>query len=89
MPWNAKTNPVLTHPSVLEAAALAGATPAQAVLRWVLSRGPHMVVVPRTRQRGNMEENLQALAVDGTKLKALDRLDGTDPLRHLLAEREL
>ena len=40
-----------------------GCTPAQLALAWVLSRGAHVVPIPGTRRRRNLEENLGALEV--------------------------
>ena len=37
---------------VSEIAAAHGATPAQVRLAWVLSRGPHVLVIPGTEHRG-------------------------------------
>jgi aryl-alcohol dehydrogenase-like predicted oxidoreductase len=40
-----------------------GCTPAQLALAWVLAQGEHIVPIPGTRRRGNLEENLGALEV--------------------------
>jgi aryl-alcohol dehydrogenase-like predicted oxidoreductase len=40
-----------------------GCTPAQVALAWVLAQGEHLVPIPGTRRRDNLDENLGALAV--------------------------
>ncbi len=45
---------------VSEIAAAHGATPAQVRLAWVLSRGPHVLVIPGTSTEAHLVENLAA-----------------------------
>jgi aryl-alcohol dehydrogenase-like predicted oxidoreductase len=40
-----------------------GCTPAQLALAWVLAQGEHIVPIPGTRRRRNLDENLGALEV--------------------------
>jgi len=47
-----------------------GCTPGQLALAWVLAQGEHVVPIPGTRRRANLDENLGALAVE---LTAQDR----------------
>jgi aryl-alcohol dehydrogenase-like predicted oxidoreductase len=47
-----------------------GCTPGQLALAWVLAQGEHIVPIPGTRRKTNLDENLGALAV---KLSAPDR----------------
>ncbi len=49
---------------VRELAAAKGCTPAQLALAWVLRRGEHIVPIPGTRRRRNLDDNLGALAVE-------------------------
>ena len=59
---------------VRELAQQQGCTPAQLALAWVLSRWQHIVPIPGTRRKGNLDENLGALAVrlGAAELAALD-----------------
>lgn len=61
-------------PPLSEMAAAAGCTEAQLSLAWVLSRAPHVVVIPGTTQLSHLEENC---AADGVRLDpaTLSRLD--------------
>jgi len=47
-----------------------GCTPGQLALAWVLAQGEHVVPIPGTRRKANLDENLGALAVE---LTAQDR----------------
>jgi aryl-alcohol dehydrogenase-like predicted oxidoreductase len=40
-----------------------GCTPAQLALAWVLARGEHVVPIPGTKRRSNLEENVRSLDV--------------------------
>jgi aryl-alcohol dehydrogenase-like predicted oxidoreductase len=40
-----------------------GCTPAQLALAWVLAQGPHIVPIPGTKRRANLEENLGAASI--------------------------
>ena len=59
---------------VSEIARAKGCTPAQLALAWVLAQGPHVVPIPGTKRRSNLEENVAAAAVHLTSddLKAID-----------------
>ena len=48
---------------VRELAQQRGCTPAQLALAWVLSRWQHIVPIPGTRRKANLDENLGALTV--------------------------
>jgi len=52
------------------------ATPGQIALAWLLSRGPHVVVIPGTTSIEHLEENVGAGAIELTKddVAALDRM---------------
>ena len=58
---------------VSEIAAAHGATPAQVRLAWVLSRGPHVLVIPGTSSEAHLVENLAAgdLELSPAELTAL------------------
>ena len=57
-------------------AAETGCTPAQLSLRWVLSRGDHVVAIPGTTSLDHLEENFGALRIDVSPaiLAAVDSL---------------
>jgi aryl-alcohol dehydrogenase-like predicted oxidoreductase len=76
-PENFERNIKLLAP-VLELATQYGATPAQAALAWVLSRGAEIVPIPGTSRTARLEENLSALGKAIPK-DALDRLSETVP----------
>ena len=59
---------------VRELAQQQGCTPAQLALAWVLSRWQHIVPIPGTRRKANLDENLGALTVrlGAAELAALD-----------------
>jgi aryl-alcohol dehydrogenase-like predicted oxidoreductase len=59
---------------VRELAQQKGCTPAQLALAWVMAQWPHIVPIPGTRRKANLEENLGALAVtlDAAELAAID-----------------
>ena len=59
---------------VRELAQQKGCTPAQLALAWVMAQWPHIVPIPGTRRKANLEENLGALAVTlgATELAAID-----------------
>ncbi|WP_239090624.1 oxidoreductase [Asanoa iriomotensis] len=64
---------LLTHPPVTAVAARLGATPIQVALAWLLDLAPNILLIPGTRTRGHLAENLGAADV---------RLD--DPARVVL-----
>jgi aryl-alcohol dehydrogenase-like predicted oxidoreductase len=59
---------------VRELAQQRGCTPAQLALAWVLSRWEHIVPIPGTRRKANLDENLGALTVTlgAAELGAID-----------------
>jgi aryl-alcohol dehydrogenase-like predicted oxidoreductase len=59
---------------VRELAQQQGRTPAQLALGWVLSQWQHVVPIPGTRRKANLDENLGALAVtlSAAELAAID-----------------
>jgi aryl-alcohol dehydrogenase-like predicted oxidoreductase len=59
---------------VRELAQQKGCTPAQLALAWVMAQWPHIVPIPGTRRKANLEENLGAMAVtlDAAELAAID-----------------
>jgi aryl-alcohol dehydrogenase-like predicted oxidoreductase len=60
---------------VAEVARSKGCSPAQLALAWVLSRGPHVVPIPGTKRRSNLEENVGAAQIYLTSedLATIDR----------------
>ncbi len=67
-PENFRRNLQLVE-SVEEIASAKGCTPAQLALAWVLAQGEHIVPIPGTKRRPNLEENVGAV---GVKLSAQD-----------------
>jgi aryl-alcohol dehydrogenase-like predicted oxidoreductase len=59
---------------VRELAQQKGCIPAQLALAWVMAQWPHIVPIPGTRRKANLEENLGALAVNlsAAELAAID-----------------
>jgi diketogulonate reductase-like aldo/keto reductase len=51
---------LLSDPVVAAVAARLGATPAQAVLAWLLDLAPNILLIPGTRTRAHLTENLGA-----------------------------
>jgi aryl-alcohol dehydrogenase-like predicted oxidoreductase len=66
---------LLILPPLSEMAAAAGCTEAQLSLAWVLSRAPHVVVIPGTTQLPHLEENCAAggVRLDPATLSRLDQ----------------
>jgi aryl-alcohol dehydrogenase-like predicted oxidoreductase len=54
---------LLSDPVVAAVGARFGATPAQAVLAWLLDLAPNILLIPGTRTRAHLTENLSAAAV--------------------------
>lgn len=46
-----------------DVAAKLGATPMQVALAWLLHRGPHVLLIPGTKSRGHLRENLAAAEI--------------------------
>ena len=65
----------LAHPTVQRIARSAGAAPAQVALAWLLGLGPHILLIPGTRSRQHLEENLGAA---GVSLSDFDREELTN-----------
>jgi aryl-alcohol dehydrogenase-like predicted oxidoreductase len=61
---------------LVDLSAQAGCTPAQLALAWLLSRGPHVIPLPGTRNPEHLRENLGAagVEVEDTILRALGDL---------------
>ena len=57
-----------------EVARAKGTTPAQLALAWLLARDPHVVPIPGTKRRGNLEENVRAvdLHLSADDVRAID-----------------
>jgi len=54
---------VLTSPVLGHLGARFGATPAQVALAWLLDLSPHILLIPGTRTRGHLVENIGSAAV--------------------------
>jgi pyridoxine 4-dehydrogenase len=54
----------LRNPVLVSAAARLGATPAQIALAWLLHRAPNVLLIPGTRTRAHLSENLGTAAVE-------------------------
>ncbi|MGN3974984.1 aldo/keto reductase [Tsuneonella sp. SYSU-LHT278] len=59
--WKANRALILRFEALAQAA---GVAPAQLALAWVLSRGPHVHVIPGTTSIAHLEENFATLALD-------------------------
>jgi aryl-alcohol dehydrogenase-like predicted oxidoreductase len=72
-PGNFERNLALVD-RVTEVATAKGCTPAQLALAWVLAQGPHVVPIPGTKRRPNLEENVAAAQVhlSAEDLRAID-----------------
>ena len=60
----AERDRILRHPRVVAIAARHGATPAQVALAWLLGLAPHVLLIPGTRTRAHLAENLGAGSVE-------------------------
>ncbi|GAA1953249.1 oxidoreductase [Microbacterium deminutum] len=58
---------VLAHPAVRRIARTRDATPAQVALAWLLSLGPHVLLIPGTNTPHHLEENLSSVRVSLTE----------------------
>lgn len=63
-----------------------GCTPSQLALAWVLARDPHIVPIPGTRRRRNLEENIAALDVS-LDAGEMSRIEAAFPLDAAAGER--
>ena len=68
-------NRILRHPRVIAIAARHGATPAQVALAWLLGLAPNILLIPGTRTRTHLAENL---GVGGVKLDDEDMRELTE-----------
>jgi aryl-alcohol dehydrogenase-like predicted oxidoreductase len=70
---------VTEHPAVLEAAAAAGATPAQAGLAWLLGHAPNILLIPGTSSLAHLDDNIAAgsIHLDPGATGILDGLAGS------------
>jgi aryl-alcohol dehydrogenase-like predicted oxidoreductase len=73
----AKRHRLLTDPVLATLAARLGATPAQIALAWLLDLAPNILLIPGTRTRAHLAENLGAAAV------GLDEAARAELTRHL------
>jgi aryl-alcohol dehydrogenase-like predicted oxidoreductase len=69
-----------------EIAAAKGCTQAQLALAWVLSRGPHVLVIPGTRSQERLAQNAAAADLELTAAE-LARLDELAPIGAAAGER--
>ena len=60
----AKRHRLLTDPALATVAARLGAKPAQIALAWLLDLAPNILLIPGTRTRAHLVENLAAAAVE-------------------------
>ena len=65
---------ILTNRALAAVAARHGATAPQVVLAWLLALGPHMLLIPGTRTRTHLNENLRAcgLRLEDRDIASLD-----------------
>jgi len=56
----ARHDTMLTNPAVADVAAGHDASPAQVALAWLLAIAPNVLLIPGTRTRGHLAENLAA-----------------------------
>jgi len=63
---------VMAHPLVCGIATARACTPAQVVLGWLRARG--VAVIPKTKTRARMEENLIGVSLSDDEFRALDGL---------------
>lgn len=65
---------VVDRPEVIEAARLAGATPSQVGLAWLLHHAPNILLIPGTSKLEHLEENVATgtIALDRESLAILD-----------------
>jgi pyridoxine 4-dehydrogenase len=56
-------NAILTSPVLVELGARLGATPAQIALAWLLDIAPNVLLIPGTRTRRHLDENIRSAGV--------------------------
>jgi aryl-alcohol dehydrogenase-like predicted oxidoreductase len=74
-------NQILASPVLAALAARLEATPAQIALAWLLDLAPNVLLIPGTRTRAHLAENLHAVGVD------LDNAARAELTRHFPAIR--
>ena len=74
-------NQILTSPALAELGARLGATPAQIALAWLLDLAPNLLLIPGTRTRAHLAENLGAADVE------LDDASRAELARHFSTAR--
>jgi aryl-alcohol dehydrogenase-like predicted oxidoreductase len=57
-------NAILTSPALARHRARLAATPAQIALAWLLDLAPNVLLIPGTRTRGHLTENIHSASVD-------------------------
>jgi pyridoxine 4-dehydrogenase len=57
-------NRLLTHPALATLGQRLEATPVQVMLAWLLDLGPNVLLIPGTRTRAHLTENLGGAAVE-------------------------
>jgi pyridoxine 4-dehydrogenase len=96
LPWQplAKGSLTRAHGALRSISSRHGATPAQVVLAWLLSRSPVVVAIPGTASLAHLNENVDALAIELTpddiaRLDAyrLSRFDTRQLARRFLSPR--
>jgi pyridoxine 4-dehydrogenase len=77
----AQRDAIRTNPVVDRIAAGHGATPAQVALAWLLAIADNVLLIPGTRTRGHLAENLGAasLSLHDNEIAALDEVNITIP----------
>ncbi|WP_103355994.1 aldo/keto reductase [Amycolatopsis sp. CA-128772] len=70
---------VTDEPAVIAAAEVAGCTPAQIGLAWILRHAPHTLLIPGTADAGHLQANVDAGAVelDDKTLASLDAISSS------------
>jgi aryl-alcohol dehydrogenase-like predicted oxidoreductase len=68
-------NAVLTSPVLVDLATRLAATPAQIALAWLLDLAPNVLLIPGTRTRGHLDENIRAglIHIDEATRRELDQ----------------
>jgi aryl-alcohol dehydrogenase-like predicted oxidoreductase len=57
-------NAILTSPALAQLGARLAATPAQVALAWLLDLAPNVLLIPGTRTRAHLTENIESASVD-------------------------
>jgi pyridoxine 4-dehydrogenase len=77
----AQHNAIRTNPVVNRVAANHGATPAEVALGWLLAIADNVLLIPGTRSRGHLAENLAAglLSLHDDEVASLNKVSNTIP----------